>query len=163
MKNQPTVDFPGKNRIHIALAVSDLERSKVFYEKLLGVAPIKERLGYAKFEPKDPSVNLALNEISDLGQNASSAAAHFGIQVKSRQAVEDSILRLSQAGLKTSIEENTTCCYAVQDKVWVTDPDGNQWEIFVVLDADAKRKIDQTSVCCEMDSTQQTNASGSCC
>ena len=152
MNGQSAVDFPGNCRVHIALAVADLQSSRKFYETLLGVAPVKERPGYVKFEPRDPSVNLTLNEV-DKGQSLGQPATHFGIQVKSTQAVAEAVSRLTTAGLKTSIEENTTCCYAVQDKVWVSDPDGNKWEVFVVLQADTANarddhEKDQASACC---------------
>ena len=152
MNGQSAVDFPGKSRVHIALAVTDLHSSRRFYETLLGVAPTKERPGYVKFEPDDPSVNLTLNEVRD-GRNIGKPATHYGVQVKSTQAVQDAISRLSDAGLATVVEENTTCCYAVQDKVWVSDPEGNQWEVFVVLDADANQRKDEQSSCCPTDSS----------
>ncbi len=159
MNGQSAIDFPGNSRVHIGLAVTDLERSRAFYETLLGVPPTKERPGYVKFELQDPSVNLTLNEVHE-APNVGKAPTHYGIQVKTTQAVQDAIARLSGAGLRTTVEENTTCCYAVQDKVWVADPEGNQWEIFVVLDADANQRQDEGSSCCATDSTHNTNA---CC
>ena len=158
MNGRSAVDFPGKSRVHIALAVADLQHSRAFYETLLGVPPTKERPGYVKFEPQDPSVNLTLNEVSTANA-IDKPATHYGIQVKSTQAVQDAISRLSNAGLETAVEENTTCCYAVQDKVWVADPEGNQWEVFVVLDADASQRRDEASTCCTTDSTE----ANACC
>jgi len=146
MTTQSAVDFPGLHRIHIALKVSNLEQSRKFYELLLGIAPSKERAGYIKFEPTDPSVNLTLNE-SDSPIDATSIS-HFGIQVKSIAAVHEAIERFQSASIATTTEEQTTCCYAVQDKVWVADPDGNQWEVFVVLQADAKDDLYQQNGCC---------------
>ncbi len=160
MNGQSAVNFPGNSRVHIALAVTDLQRSRIFYETLLGVPPTKERPGYVKFEPQDPSVNLTLNEVSD-AKSIGKPTTHYGVQVKTTQAVQDAISRLSDAGLETAVEENTTCCYAVQDKVWVADPEGNQWEVFVVLDADTDQRKDEASNCCATDSSQaSTNA---CC
>ncbi len=153
MNNQLAVNFPGDTRIHIALTVKDLERSRKFYETLLGVPPAKERPGYIKFEPQDPSVNLTLNEVPE-ADRMDHLPQHFGIQVKTTVAVQDAIERFSKAGLMTRVEENTTCCYAVQDKVWVADPEGNQWEVFVVLDADARSRKDPTSNCCVPNSTE---------
>jgi catechol 2,3-dioxygenase-like lactoylglutathione lyase family enzyme len=124
-----------------------VESAKAFYQLLFGEPPVKERPRYAKFEPRDPSVNLALNEI-DGNIAASTGSAHFGIQVKSVAAVHSAIERFKAAGLETITEEATTCCYAVQDKVWVVDPDGHKWEIFVVLDADAKDELYEQSGCC---------------
>ena len=158
MNGQSAVNFPGNSRIHIALAVTDVQRSRTFYETLFGVSPTKERVDYVKFEPQDPSVNLTLNQ-ADVSSVAEQLIAHYGVQVKSTQAVQDAITRLTKAGLQTSIEENTTCCYAIQDKVWVSDPDGNRWEVFVVLEADTEPQQDKASSCCSTESTQ----SKTCC
>ena len=153
MNAQSSVEFPGNSRVHIALAVNHLQRAREFYETLLGVTPTKVRPGYVKFEPQDPSVNLTLNEVENR-QLDQTFPSHFGIQVKSTNVVEEAISRLTAAGLETSVEQNTTCCYAVQDKVWVSDPDGNRWEVFVVLDADAKQRAGNDSNCCASNSSQ---------
>jgi len=147
MTKQSAAQFPGNYRLHVALNVSDIEKSKQFYEILLGEGPTKERPRYAKFEPQDPSVNLALNEV-DAEFKAEEGSAHFGIQVKSVEEVHAAIQRFEAANMKTLIEEATTCCYAVQDKVWVIDPDGHRWEVFVVLEADAKDELYEKSGCC---------------
>ena len=109
------VDFAGASRIHIGLAVRDLERSKRFYQTLFGQAPTKERPGYAKFEPSEPLVNLSLNQ-ADPGAATRALPAHYGIQVKSSAAVVEAAHRFRAAGLEPRMEEQTTCCYAVQDK-----------------------------------------------
>ena len=142
------VDFLGSSRVHMGLAVRDLERSKRFYDTLFGQAPTKERPGYAKFEPSDPSVNLSLNQTAP-GPASKALPAHYGIQVKSSAAVAEATQRFRAAGLEPGIEDQTTCCYAVQDKAWVRDPDGNAWEVFVVTDADAGQRRDSDSTCCE--------------
>lgn len=147
MKTDSAVDFPGRFRLHVALNVSDLERAKRFYEVLFGESPSKERPRYAKFEPADPSVNLALNEV-DGPVAVEGGSAHFGVQVKSVTEVHAAIERFKAAGIETIMEEATTCCYAVQDKVWAVDPDGHKWEVFVVLDADAKDELYAQSGCC---------------
>src|SRR5688572_21054151 len=122
MKNESAVQFETQSRIHMALAVKNLENSISFYRTLFGHEPTKTRPHYAKFEVAEPPVNLSLNEVG--GQTGpNNAIGHFGIQVKSSEAVKQVGDRLVQAGLKTRIEENVTCCYAVQNKVWVTDPD----------------------------------------
>ncbi len=160
MNKQSAINFPSASRVHIALAVKDLGRSRTFYETLLGEPPTKERPGYVKFEPQDPSVNLTLNEVdqaSSLGQTT----MHYGVQVKTSQIVQEAITRFSLAGLEIRVEENTTCCYAVQDKVWVADPEGNQWEIFVVLEADADLQKDTGSRCCVPNGMQASSAA--CC
>ena len=112
MTGQTAVDFPGNRRIHIGLAVKDLKRSRRFYEILFGEPPTKQRPGYVKFEPESPSINLLLNEVADLTGPAS-PTAHYGVQVKSTQAVRNTAARFAEADQPTQIEEHTTCCYAV--------------------------------------------------
>lgn len=147
MNNQSTVDFSGERRIHIGIAVTDLEKSQFFYQILLGVGPSKVRPNYVKFEPSEPSLNLTLNKVKNVSKERL-AVEHFGIQVKSQAAVEEAIRRFNEVGLHTKVEKQTTCCYAVQDKMWVKDPDGNKWEVFVVLDSDAGQRHDATLSCC---------------
>ena len=147
MTSQSAVDFPGQYRLHVALTVTNLDRSKQFYETLFGTGPSKERPRYAKFEPTDPSVNLSLNEVDD-EVRVEGGSAHFGVQVKSVAEVHRAIERFKAAGFETITEEATTCCYAVQDKVWVVDPDGHKWEVFVVLQADVKDDLYEQSGCC---------------
>lgn len=113
---------------HISLNVSNIDASVAFYERALGVTATKRRPGYAKFDLTTPSLNLTMQEAPRTGVNAS----HFGIQVASSEDVAQAWARFKQAGLKTRTEDNKECCYALQDKVWVEDPDGNAWEVFVV-------------------------------
>jgi catechol 2,3-dioxygenase-like lactoylglutathione lyase family enzyme len=113
---------------HVSLNVSDIDASVAFYEKAFGVAATKRRPGYAKFDLQSPSLNLSMVEQPRTGVNAS----HFGVQVASTEDVAEARSRFEAAGLRTITEENTACCYAVQDKVWIEDPDGNSWEVFVV-------------------------------
>ncbi len=113
---------------HLSLNVSDVDTSVAFYEKAFGVKASKRRPGYAKFDLDAPSLNLTMQEAPRTGVNAS----HFGIQVASSEDVAAAWARFKSAGLVTTTEENTSCCYALQDKVWVEDPDGNAWEVFVV-------------------------------
>ena len=143
------IDFKGNSRIHIGLAVSDMVGAKRFYQTLLGHAPTKERRGYVKFETEDPSVNLSLNLAKNSAGATDTLPAHHGIQVQSSDAVIAAVERFKKAGLDVRVEERTTCCYAVQDKVWTHDPDGNQWEVFVVTDADAESGMDSDSACCQ--------------
>jgi catechol 2,3-dioxygenase-like lactoylglutathione lyase family enzyme len=113
---------------HISLNVTDIEASVAFYEKAFGVAPVKRRPDYAKFDLDQPSLNLTMQQGPRTGVNAS----HFGVQVASSADVEEAKQRFERVGLATFTEEDVSCCYAVQDKVWVEDPDGNAWEVFVV-------------------------------
>ena len=144
---QSAIDFATNTRIHIALEASDLERAIAFYQTLFGQTPTKVKPGYAKFEVADPPVNLSLNAAAEA--HTSGGAAHFGVQVKSTEAVEEARKRFEAAGVPIEVEEHVTCCWALQDKVWVRDPDGNAWEVFVVLDANAAvhGKTDE-DVCC---------------
>lgn len=148
MKNESAVQFETESRIHMGLAVKNLERSVAFYTTLFGQKPTKTRPRYAKFEVAEPPVNLALNEVGG-ATGPNNTVAHFGIQVKSMQAVAVVADRLKKAGLETAVEDNVTCCYAVQNKVWATDPDGNKWEVYVVLDNDGKQHHSTSSGCCE--------------
>jgi predicted enzyme related to lactoylglutathione lyase len=115
-------------RPHLALTVTDVNRSVPFYEALFGTAPEKVRDGYAKFSVAEPALNFTLNQGArhELG-----AFNHAGIQVASTDDVLAAKLRLTKAGLATFDEMDTTCCYARQDKIWVRDPDGTPWEVFV--------------------------------
>jgi len=115
-------------KAHLSLNVTEIEASVAFYEKVFDVAATKRRPGYAKFDLGSPALNLTMQEGARSGVNAS----HFGIQVETADDVARAAARFRQLGLKTRVEEDTSCCYAVQDKVWVEDPDGNMWEVFVV-------------------------------
>jgi len=115
-------------KAHVSLNVTNIEASVAFYEKAFNVEATKRRPGYAKFDLSESSLNLTMQEAPRTGVNAS----HFGVQVASSEDVAAAWTRFKQAGLVTKTEENTECCYALQDKVWVEDPDGNAWEVFVV-------------------------------
>ena len=133
MNRQSAVKFATASRVHVALAVRDVDKSVKFYSTLFGQPPTKTRPGYAKFEVAEPPVHLALNAVAG-ATGPTDAVSHFGVQVKSADAVREIAARLEAAGLPTRPEENVTCCYAVQEKVWGADPDGHRWEVFVVLD-----------------------------
>lgn len=117
-------------KAHLALNVRNVQQSIGFYKKMLGIEPSKVRTGYAKFDVQNPPLNLTLNE----GRvNEPGALSHLGIQVASTDDVLAMRQRWIEEGLVTQDEMQTSCCYAVQDKTWVKDPDGNEWEAFVVL------------------------------
>jgi catechol 2,3-dioxygenase-like lactoylglutathione lyase family enzyme len=130
------VRFATERRIHAALPVRDLRRSIAFYRALFDREPTKLRQGYARFELDEPPMNLALRE-TDGPTDPVDEVAHFGVQWQDVAAVRREAERLARAGLATRREDAVICCYALQDKVWVTDPDGNRWETYVVLDDDA--------------------------
>src|SRR5882724_9348902 len=117
-------------KAHLALNVRNVVKSTDFYQKMLGIEPSKVRTGYAKFDLQNPPLNLTLNEVAFQG---SGALSHLGIQVASTNDVLAMRERWAASGLITRDEMQTNCCYATQDKAWVRDPDGNEWEVFVVL------------------------------
>src|ERR1700754_200868 len=126
-----TTDTVQTLKAHLALNVRSVERSIEFYQKLLALEPSKVRTGYAKFDVQNPPLNLTLNE-HQFGERG--ALSHLGIQVASTDDVIAMRERWVEAGLLTRDEMQTSCCYALQDKTWVRDPDGNEWEVFVVLE-----------------------------
>jgi len=117
-------------KAHLALNVRNVEKSIEFYQKMLRLEPSKVRAGYAKFDVQNPPLNLTLNE-ADFHERG--ALSHLGIQVASTADVLAKREQWIEAGLATRDEMQTDCCYATQDKTWVRDPDGNEWEAFVVL------------------------------
>jgi catechol 2,3-dioxygenase-like lactoylglutathione lyase family enzyme len=166
MTHESAVLFATDRRIHLGLAIKDLERSTAFYRALFGQEPTKTRPRYAKFEVAEPPVNLSLNEVAGTtGPN--NPIAHYGIQVKSTEAVNEIGERMAMAGFATKLEEQVTCCYAVQNKVWVTDPDGNKWEAYLVLDNDGAHHHASQGECCGesapvMAGGQRTSAPENC-
>ena len=126
-------------KVHIALNVKDVEESVKFYSAMFGVEPAKHKPGYAKFDIAEPALNLTLNYTGPIEGNG--ALNHLGIQVASTDEVARATGRLQAAGLATFDEMNTDCCYALQDKVWITDPNGYRWEFFVVKVADTKPEL----------------------
>ena len=127
-------------KAHLALNVHDVKKSLEFYRKMLDIEPLKVRTGYAKFDVQNPPLNLTLNEVAFTGRGALS---HLGIQVASTNDVLAMRDKWEASGLITRDEMQTNCCYATQDKTWVRDPDGNEWEVFVVL----KDNLPETAPC----------------
>ena len=122
-------------KIHVALNTEKFAESVTFYKTFFGRDPVKLKPGYAKFDIDSPGLNLTLNEgpVSSKG-----ALNHLGIQVNSTDEVVAATARLKAAGLLTRKEVNTDCCYALQDKVWVKDPNGYEWEVFTVKVVDTR-------------------------
>jgi len=118
-------------KAHVALNVDSVEASTTFYKQMLGIEPSKVRTGYAKFDIIEPPLNLTLNENPAVNRGALS---HLGIQVASSEDVAAMRDRWRVNGLEPREEMQTTCCYALQDKAWVQDPDGNEWEVFTVIE-----------------------------
>ncbi len=117
------------SRIQLALRVGDLAASVAFYTKLLGAEPAKRRPGYASFAVAEPPLKLVLLE-GEPGQQT--VMDHLGVEVETSEEVSRSTERLSALGLFTDEQHQTTCCYAVQDKVWVHGPGQEPWEVYVV-------------------------------
>jgi catechol 2,3-dioxygenase-like lactoylglutathione lyase family enzyme len=117
------------SRIQLALRVADLDAAVDFYSRLFATAPAKRRPGYANFAVAEPPLKLVL-----LGGAAGEPTRmdHLGVEVASTDEVSAATARLAGAGLATRVEDQTTCCYAVQDKVWVTGPGGEPWEVYTV-------------------------------
>ena len=144
--NNETANTVQALKAHISINVSNVERSIEFYRKMLGIEPSKVRAGYAKFDMRNPPLNLAMNEVALGAEGKVSRLSHLGIQVGSTEDVLAMRERWTAAGLTTRDEMQTSCCYAMQDKSWVADPDGNQWEVFVVLEDNLHEN--QSAVCC---------------
>lgn len=138
------------SRVHVALNTAHFEQAVEFYTALLGIQPSKLKDGYAKFEPEQPMLNLTLNQAEHV---EGSQINHLGIEVRTTGNVEMQRRRLQSLGLLTEVEQNTTCCYAKQDKVWVHDPDGNAIEVFVVLEHSESRdgtgRASDHPICCK--------------
>jgi catechol 2,3-dioxygenase-like lactoylglutathione lyase family enzyme len=136
------------SRVQLALNVNDLEAAIGFYSKLFGAEPAKIREGYANFAITEPPLKLVLIENPGHGGTLN----HLGVEVESTGIVHDAITRFQIEGLVTAVEEQTSCCYALQDKVWVHGPDAEPWEVYTVLaDAPEMRKVvdgDEGSACC---------------
>ncbi len=138
------------SRVQLALNVSDIDEAVDFYSKLFGSEPAKRRPGYANFAIADPPLKLVLVEdVTARGHGTVGALNHLGVEVETPDEVTAATGRLSDTGLETEVEEQTTCCFAVQDKVWVSDPDGAPWEVYTVLaDAPAETGIAGDGFCC---------------
>lgn len=156
------------SRIQLALNVDDLDTAVAFYSTLFDTAPAKLEPGYANFAIAEPPLKLVL--IENTGQGGS--INHLGVEVETSEQVHGEIARLSEAGLFTEEQIATTCCFATQDKVWVTGPGGERWEVYTVLaDSDTfgttpdlgLTGAEATSACCGSEAESKAEASGARC
>lgn len=152
----PTIAAAG-SRVQLALNVGDLDASIEFYTALFGVGPNKVREGYANFAVVDPPLKLVL--IS--GQGEPGTLNHVGIEVASTEQVAAAAQRMAGEGAACEVQDSTTCCYAVQDKVWVSGPE-IPWEIYTVL-ADAAAMMPPDGECCVPEATVVSIESPSSC
>jgi catechol 2,3-dioxygenase-like lactoylglutathione lyase family enzyme len=158
------------SRVQLALNVSDVDEAVAFYSRLFQAEPAKRRPGYANFTIAEPPLKLVLLESPDAearGSGVVGALNHLGVEVEDTAAVTAATKRLADEGLATATEENSTCCYATQDKVWVTDPDGAPWEVYTVL-ADAPATVTTPgrvgeSTCCGSTAAADQPAAAACC
>lgn len=149
-------------KTHVSLNVSNVEESIDFYKKMLGVEPFKVRSDYAKFDVANPPLNLSMVQIPF---ERGGSLSHLGLQVESTEEVLEIGKRWVENGLKTLDEMKTDCCYALQDKTWVQDPDGNRWEVFTVLENTVGVENAASACCAPTDKTVSITSSKqtSCC
>ncbi|MEV4814535.1 ArsI/CadI family heavy metal resistance metalloenzyme [Micromonospora tulbaghiae] len=143
------------SRVQLALRVSDLEGSVAFYSKLFGVEPAKRRPGYANFAVENPPLKLVLLEGEP---GLPTVMDHLGVEVSTTEEVNAATSRLTESGLITLEENDTECCYALQDKVWVRGPGDEPWEVYTVkADSPQLKKVTE-SACCAADTAAQPAA-----
>ena len=137
-------------RVQLALNVSDLDAAVDFYSKLFAAMPAKREPGYANFAIADPPLKLVLVEQRDTrDRGVGGALNHLGVEVETSDQVTETSGRLTDEGLQATEQLGTTCCFALQDKVWVEDPDGAPWEVYTVLaDAPSETSITGDGTCC---------------
>ncbi|WP_282703659.1 ArsI/CadI family heavy metal resistance metalloenzyme [Streptomyces sp. CC219B] len=146
------------SRVQLALRVPDLDASIAFYTKLFGTEPAKLRDGYANFAITEPPLKLVLIEGA---ADEDTRMDHLGVEVETTEAVHAATARLGEAGLATTEENDTTCCYALQDKVWVHGPGREPWEVYVVkADADTLTKQPDSTCCTDTATDEATDKAG---
>ncbi len=131
-------------KTHLSINVSNVENSIEFYKKMFGVEPFKVRANYAKFDIANPPLNFTMNQRAF---ERGGSLSHLGLQVETTGEVLEMGKRWTENGLITLDEMKTDCCYALQDKTWVQDPDGNRWEVFTVLENTQGTENAATSCC----------------
>jgi catechol-2,3-dioxygenase len=148
------------SRVQLALNVSNLEEAIDFYAKLFDTAPAKVRPGYANFAIEDPALKLVLIETRD-GRAARSSGAlnHIGVELEDRAALHESAHHLANAGLRTGEVHESECCYALQEKVWIDDPDGLSWEFYAVLGDSPAPDVEHDVAGCKRGIDASENAS----
>jgi catechol 2,3-dioxygenase-like lactoylglutathione lyase family enzyme len=151
-------------RVQLALNVSNLNEAITFYTQLFGCAPAKVQPGYANFAVADPPLKLVLIEGAGArGAGVVGALNHLGVEVATTDEVSNATRRLRAEGLETEEQEATTCCFAVQDKVWVEDPDHTPWEVYTVLaDAPVESTRHGDGTCCAAGDVVEVSR-GACC
>ena len=154
------------SRVQLALNVSNVDAAVEFYGKLFGAEPAKRRPGYANFAIAEPPLKLVLIEDpASRGEGVAGALNHLGVEVSSTDDMSAASRRLAAEGLATAEQNGVSCCYAVQDKVWVQDPDGAPWEVYTVL-ADVPVDAKALQGCCTSSDPAQateTGAVAACC
>jgi hypothetical protein len=144
------------SRVQLALNVSNLDEAIEFYSKFFNSKPAKVRAGYANFAIDEPPLKLVLIE----NEGAAGSINHLGVEVFSTDEVVAATRYLSDSGLAIRLEENTTCCFAVQDKVWVDGVDGSPWEVYTVLAySPTSTNVEGDGTCCASDSVETTSVS----
>lgn len=146
------------SRVQLALNVADIDLAVEFYSKLFGAEPAKRQPGYANFAIADPPLKLVLLEDAEAREHGTKGALnHLGVEVETPDEVAAASVRLSGEGLATKAQDQTTCCFAVQNKVWVEDPNGAPWEVYAVLaDAPAETSLAGDGSCCVPQVSGQT-------
>ncbi len=145
-------------KMHLNLATRDLDASVAFYRRLLSAEPAKHFADYALFVCDEPRLELALDHNAETNVRE---GAHYGVAVDRPEDVDAAIVRLRAAGYPIEVETTQTCCYAVQNKVWATDPDGRRWETYYVTEEVGERDNDATT-CCKTEASTAA-ASLACC
>ena len=153
------------SRVQLALNVADVDAAVEFYSKLFDTEPAKRRPGYANFAIADPPLKLVLIESPDhRSGGVAGALNHLGVEVDTPAEVQAATARLAGEGLAPDVQESTTCCYALQDKAWVHDPDGAPWEVYTVLaDAPAETGLGCSTEPCAPEAAGVTLGSGRTC
>ena len=131
-------------KMHLNFVTRDIDASVAFYRTLLLSEPAKHYADYALFVTDQPGLELALDLDTHVNVHE---GAHYGVVVESAEQVEATIARFEEAGFPVDVEREETCCYAVQTKVWTTDPDGRRWETYVVI-AESEERQGETIACC---------------